>query len=282
MNKFIIALVLSGSLLLQQAAYACTTWAVAGPSAADNGTIVAKNRDEIPNHITDIRLITPSAGYRYLSMNAQDAPQPDCKGGINEKGFIVFTQSPPTAELENYRGKLTGHHGNNWLLSHYSTVKEALAALQRGEWTANPEFIVLGDAHEVAYIEMGLDGKYAINSTRNGTLVHANHYLEPALIDTNPDQIGKSTLRRQQKAQNQLSSKENFTFEDIINFTQDPVVWRVNPPMHVRTLGSMVVNSTPNGDVTIWVKLANPGLEVHETKFTLKEALEGKVPLPFS
>lgn len=284
MKRLIAGILAVIVVLISTQGFACTTWAVAGQSAASSGTIVAKNRDWVPDHITDIRLITPKDGYRYISMNAEQGSEPSAKGGVNEKGFIVFTQSPPTAELESYRGKLPGHRGNSWLLSHYSSVREALAALQRGEWSANPEFIVFGDAHEVAYVEMGRDGQYAVRTTTNGTLAHANHYLEPELLSTNPAQIVKSSLHRQQKATEQLAGKTSFSFEDIINFTKAPVVWRTDPsnaPLRTRTLASMVVESLPSGEINIWVKLANPDKEVYESHFTMKEALDGKVMLPF-
>lgn len=279
-TRFLLCLIYVLGLIPASAAFACTSWAVVGQASSGGGTVIAKNRDEQSQQITDIRVIRPDQGYRYLSMNAEDRQTPDSKGGINEKGLVLFTLAPPTKALENYRGRLPPHHGNAWVLSQYQSVQEALDALKQGVWASNPVFMLLADSRQVAYIEFGKDGQYSISSTSNGSLAHTNHYLSADLASLNPDPLKGSSLPRLQKAQAQLAGKSSVSFDDIVQFTHDPVVWRLSPSKKIRTLASMVVEDLPSGQVSIWLRLANEGHPDSETRFTLSDALEGKIQLP--
>jgi len=66
----------------------------------------------------------------------------------------------------NFKGKTN----TATLLSRYESVDKALKALEADKWKSGPQFILMADKSEIASIEFGQNGQYAVIS-RNSNCV---------------------------------------------------------------------------------------------------------------
>lgn len=273
----VILLVVVGSLVPEVPA--CTLWSAAGESVIGGGTLLAKNRDWVPNHQQQLELSPIRAtGYRYLGLVATGNDMPGLKAGVNSKGLVVVNASPPSY-LERDKSIRRAPGIGRKILSECKTVKEALS---HHEWFIGPQFIMLADANEIAIIELGLDG-LRVQSTKSGVFSHTNHYLEPELVALNRDKPGVSSVKRLEKIQQFLAAGEKF---DLSNFAQiststdggpDNSLWRTgSKPTSTRTLATWIVYNLPSGEALLYLKMANPGKEIKEYRFNLKDVFSGK------
>ena len=76
--SWLIVLIL---LIAPGLANACTLWAAAGDRVVGGGTMIHKNRDWLPDHQQELRLVTPKSGYRYLSLYTTEIPLVDAFSG---------------------------------------------------------------------------------------------------------------------------------------------------------------------------------------------------------
>lgn len=254
---------------------ACTAWEVAGDYVNGTGTLLAKNRDYTYGEYNYLKVVD-NGGYKFLGLYANTGN----KGGVNEKGLSVLSLSAP-AHWAHQKDLTTTDDltkfNITWILEHYSSVDETLAALKNANWHTHPQFLAIADSQKIAYIEFGPYGMYSIKSTSNGTLAHTNHYLEDDLLQFNPDKAGYESIRYE-KALEQLSSSSTISFDDLKNFTQDPVVWYKHAKL--MTYSSFIINSQPNGAIKIWIKIENPGNEPFIDAFDLADVFSGKVSIP--
>jgi len=266
---------LSFAFTIQPLASACTAWEVAGDSVNGTGTLIAKNRDYTYGEYNYLKIVD-NGGYKFLGLYANTGN----KGGVNEKGLSVLSlsapahwahQKDPGTDLDLTKFNIT------WILEHYASVDETIAALKNASWHTHPQFLAIADSQKVAYIEFGPYGMYSIKSTSNGTLAHTNHYLEDDLLQFNPDKAGYESTRYE-KALEQLSSQPAISFDDLKTFTQDPVVWYKHAKL--MTYSSFIVNSQSDGSVKMWIKIANPDTEPFIGEFNLTDVFNGKVSLP--
>lgn len=259
------------SLLFSHSAQACTSWEVAGKSLDGAGTVIAKNRDYAYGEYNYIKIVS-NGGYKFLALYANTGN----KGGVNEKGLSVLSLSAPASvtDLPSTEDSNCQKLTITWLLKHCATVDEVVAALHSTKWNTHPEFLAIADTRKIAYVELGPDGTYAVRSTDNGTLAHTNHYVEDTMMQFNPENPGYESTRYQ-KAIEQLSSKDTISFDDVTAFSQDPVVWYKHKK--IMTYASFVIHSKPDGNTTIWLKIANPDTTPWISTFELKDALSGKI-----
>jgi penicillin V acylase-like amidase (Ntn superfamily) len=233
----------------------------------------------------------PNHGYRYLALYSAQA---GTVNGVNSEGLAGYTLSSPdgldsTAKSQPAQSTTaTIPFDLDWIMEHYKSVDETIDALKRGPWVTHPEFYILADKDKVSYIEIGPNGKFAVQETNNGALQHANEFQEPSMVNLNPSLAEHmaeykkrgflhAVLRerdRLKKSAEQLASKSLLTMDDFKNFTSDPVVWYDDPPLV--TVAAMVVQIRPNGDATVWAKIANPGAAPYEVTLSLKETLFGQ------
>jgi hypothetical protein len=278
---FSCAALLSGIVLFIPGLPACTLWSAAGESVVGGGTLLAKNRDWIPDHQMRVELIPPGAtGYGYLCLVAAGRGKAELKAGVNSEGLVYVTASPPSY-LEKGKGILRFYGLGRRILAECKTVKEALS---HEEWLVGPRFIMLADRHEVAVIEIGLDGKFLAQSTKSGALSHTNHYREPELDGLNRTRPGVSSVKRCERVQEFLKSKEKFELSDFVQMSAstedgpDNSLWRTgSKPTSPRTLGTWIVHQPTSNEGCLYLKMANPGKEVKEYRFKLQDVFSGKV-----
>jgi isopenicillin-N N-acyltransferase-like protein len=260
---------------------ACTLWSAAGESVVDGGTLIAKNRDWLPDHQQQFELSSiRGSGYRYLGLVAYGNDSPGLKAGVNSKGFVVVSASPPSyLEKDKSLKRVPGICRK--LLADCKTVK---GALSRRQWFVGPEFLMLADSNEIAIVEIGLDGMFRVKSTKSGLLSQSNHYLHPELINLNRDKPGLSSVKRLEKIQWFLASKETFELDDFIQISAstdagpDNSLWRTgSKPTSARTLATWIIRQVPSGEALLYLKMANPSKEIKEYRFKLRDVFNGKV-----
>ncbi|MDT8904009.1 C45 family autoproteolytic acyltransferase/hydolase [Anaeroselena agilis] len=259
-------------------AAACTLWAGAGESVAGGGTLIAKNRDWAPDHQQQIRLITPKRGYRLIALYAVGNRHEGTKAGINEKGLVAVSASPPRhlAARENYQGKTS----MRTMLTRYDSVAAALEALDRGEWVCGPEYLMLADGKEVACIEFAAGGAYEVVArTAAGVAFHTNHYLAPRLADLNKGKLA-SSMKRCARIEELLADKAVHDTDDFRRYSADSVLWRTgDAPAAARTLASWIIRQPRDGSAILYLKMANPGMPVAEYEFAVDDLFAGRVDL---
>ena len=74
-----------------QPAAACTLWGAVGSAVDGGGTLVAKNRDWVPDHRQELSLLKPAQGYQALVLRAVGGAEPGIKAGVNEKGLVIVS-----------------------------------------------------------------------------------------------------------------------------------------------------------------------------------------------
>ena len=254
---------------------ACTLWAAAGNRAAHGGSLIAKNRDWIPEP-SEVRLVRPTTGFRSLGLfPIRDGKQKSIVAGVNEKGLAVVTataSSIPQADREK-----GGRGLMQQLLNVFSTVEEVLE--NKSVFThTHPSMYLIADRRQTAWIEVAPEGRFSLRTTKRGVLTHTNHYLDDVLIDAN-GKIGRSSRTRLGRIGELLDRRTApLTLEDFIAFSQDrndgpdDSLWRTgSQPDGKRTLASWIVSLPPAAPPELFVRLANPG----EPERTIRMTLDG-------
>lgn len=268
-------------LLMPEAAGACTLWGAAGAFVQDGGTLLVKNRDWRPDHRQKLELVSGS-GILYLALVAEGNQSGGAKAGVNAQGLSVVSASPP-AYLEHDKTLPRTRGLIRKMLSRCRSVEEALAMSHD---LVGPQFLLLADKQEIACVEIGLDGQYRVERSRNGTLAHTNHYGSPDLTGLNRDRIGASSQQRRQAIEADLSVGGPFSPEDFQRFSlqqdagPDNSIWRTGSrPDGTRTLATWMVGQPEQGEAFLFLRLNNPGEECREYRWSLADLFSGKIDL---
>lgn len=246
-------------LILSTPVYACTLFAVNGDEwVKGGGTLINKNRDWKPEP-QYTQLVFPSGKYAYMGIYS--APTHGIRGGINEKGLVVFTASASSIPTKQRRAMPYTKGGTIIpMLTECSSVAEAL---DKVELLMGPQFIMLGDKNEIAYIEVAPGGVHSVKRIKNGELHHTNHYLEPELLWANYSQPSESSLTRYERIGELLNTgKKQFTLDDFISFSNDQhdgddnSIWRIgSKPTATQTLAVMSIYLPKAGSPTVYMKI---------------------------
>lgn len=256
---------------------ACTLWAAAGPQVAGGGTIIVKNRDWQPDNQQKISIETKGK-YRFIYLEAVGNNFSGAKQGVNEKGLAIVLASAPRQVRQ--AGKKAGVTRLRTLLASYASVQEALAALRAGAWVINPQFMVLADGKEIACVEFGPSGQFAVVGQQDsGVLFHTNHYVSPLFEPLNPHKLSSSG-DRYNKIAGFLQAGGPFDVQKFQQFSTDPTLWRLGAtPSSIRTLSSWIIRQMSDGSGVLYLRMANPGHPVKEYSFALKDLFSGRIDL---
>jgi hypothetical protein len=259
---------------------ACTLFAAAGTAADGGGTLIAKNRDWLPDHRQQLVVLAPAGGYPTLALEAVGGPQGGIKAAVNSQGLAIVSatagQVPlPEREAVPQQKQLTAR-----LLTTCADVDEVLARI---DLFRRPAFYLVADRREIAVIEVGPDGRRAVARRRNETLVHTNHYcaLEPTPALRGP---GSSSLERYDRIRELVQGPVRpFTLEDFVRFSEDRSagpdnsIWRTGRSEGKRrTLATWIVSIPPSGSPMLYVKTADPGEPERTCRVTVADALRRK------
>jgi isopenicillin-N N-acyltransferase like protein len=244
----------------------CTLWSASGKDfVKDGGTLIAKNRDWVPDHSQYLKNVTPKHGFRYFGLFAKGNDDPGLKAGINEKGLVVVSSSAGSVPKidRNENNKTVGLMTK--LLSDCESVD---SVLKKEKLFIGAKNLMVADKNQVAIIEIGLNGEYSIRTEKNGTLTHTNHFIDDKMLKYNK-KIGKSSSIRFNRINEILcNASKPFTLEDFIAFSEDQTggpdnsIWRTgSSPKEEKTLSTWLVYLSGNDKIQVFVKIANPGEE---------------------
>jgi isopenicillin-N N-acyltransferase-like protein len=250
-------------LTFQANSHACTLWGASG-SASSQGTLLIKNRDWQPDHQQSLRLVHNKTGMPYVGLFADDGSAPGIKAGVNQAGLSAVTASASSLP-KALRHENTEHTSVlKRLLSTYRTLDEVAANADALFGVASPMFLLIADKQGLMQVEIGLQGKYAIERSQNATLAHTNHYLHENLVAQ--QKIGPSSATRLQRIGSLLKdAQSNGKALTLANFTQmsqdkndgaNNSLWRNGKEF---TLASWQLALPSSGVPHLHLILANPG-----------------------
>jgi isopenicillin-N N-acyltransferase-like protein len=247
-------------MLLGLPAAACTLWGAAGSASAD-GTLLAKNRDWLPDHLQSVRLMHPAAGMAYLGLYADNSTEPGIKGGVNEAGLSIVSAEASSLP-KAVRNVGTQRHGLiTPILSRYHNLDEVANHADTLFGDAKPVFLLLADSKGLMQVEIGQEGHYAITRSQNGTLAHTNHYFDTSLISES-QKIGNSSATRLARVNTLLAdNKGPHTLDEFSNISQDHhdgannSLWRNGKEF---TLAGWQIALPANGAPHLHLVVANP------------------------
>jgi len=248
---------------------ACTLWAAQGSLVDGGGTLVAKNRDWLPDEIQELRVInrrgTDASGRRlhpFLGLYAVGKDEPGCKAGVNDAGLVIVSASASTIPKKLRHEDDATKNLIPKLLERYSTVDEVLAA---SSLFAGPRFLLVADSRQAAVIEIGPGRSYDHRELRDGTIAHTNHYLWDGLQAANVRGADSSHVRLD-RITALLSDPRRFTLSDFLAMAADRhdgpenSIFRTGAgPSSERTMASFVARIDEGGGVELDVTLYNEG-----------------------
>ena len=135
-------------------------------SDAAGGTIISKNRDWAPDHSQVLKMHRSAKGYAYFGLYAENGTEPGIKAGVNQKGLTVITATAGSIPKDR-RASQPGKHGViGTLLSGYASCDEVLAKKDTLFPSARTMFLMLSDRSKIVLVEVGLEGKYALKTSK--------------------------------------------------------------------------------------------------------------------
>lgn len=260
---FLFVVTLIAGLSSGRAVEACTLWGAAGGAVAGGGTLIAKNRDWVPDHRQELRVVQPRQGYRSLVLVAVGGAEPGVKAGVNEKGLVIVSATAGEVPAGERRAADRNRGVIGRLLARCAGVEDLLAEIGIFD---RPAFYLVGDRKEIALIEVAPDGSRAVSRTASGSLHHTNHYLaaDPGGLARRPS--ASSRARAARIAELLESTGRAYTIADFIRFSEDRhagpdnSIWRRGgEPSKRRTLAAWIVALPESGRPQLYLKLANPG-----------------------
>lgn len=265
--KMIVAAI-CGMLSLQ--ASACTLWGAAGNASAD-GTLLAKNRDWLPDHIQAVRLHHPAKGLAYLGLYADTGKESGIREGVNQAGLaVVAAEASSLPEAARYAEPRT-HGVLGPLLAHYHNLDEVAADADKLFVGVRPVFLMLADSKGLMTVEIGQGGHYVLKRSAGGTMTHTNHYLDASVLSQN-QRIGTSSAARYARINTLLADPTQVhTLDEFSRISQDRhdgpenSLWRNGRDY---TLAGWQIALPADGVPHLHLLLANPGQE--RQQFDLK------------
>jgi len=251
---------------------ACTLWAATGSSSAGGGTLIAKNRDWIPDHTQELKVVTPKKGHPFLGLYALGNDEPGCKAGANNAGLVIVSSAASSIPKAQRHKSETMTNLIPKLLSGCATVEEVL---EKHALFEGPRNLMVADRKRVAVIEIGPGGSYATRTIEQGTITHTNHYLYDQLVAANV-KIGISSKTRLERIQQLLQdAAKPLSLPDFLAFSTDrndgptKSIFRTGDDTdHEKTLATWIAGIAPDGSVTLDVTLFNPSQEPKHTVYT--------------
>jgi isopenicillin-N N-acyltransferase like protein len=203
-----------------QPAAACTLWGAVGSAVDGGGTLVAKNRDWVPDHRQELSLLKPAQGYQALVLRAVGGAEPGIKAGVNEKGLVIVSATASQIDASQRKAVPQEKELMSHLLATCASVDELLKKIDRRR---RPVFYLAGDRTEIVLIEVAPEGRRSIRRQGSGTLHHTNHYcaLDGQDLKRKPDASSRQRYARMGVLLQDPPAP--FTIEDFIRFSEDAV-----------------------------------------------------------
>jgi hypothetical protein len=248
-------------LIAFSSARACTIWAATGEQVKNKGSLIAKNRDNLPHLYTVLKTVFPEKGFPFYGLFDIEADG-YVTAGINEQGFAVVNaaaNSVPRKKRHVATEDLTQR-----LLTSFGSVSAALSEKDLFQ-KSHPAIYIIADASKIASIEVAPGGKISVAVQEKGTLFFTNHYTSPELAGAN-EQSSASSFMRHKRIQHLMTPQaSSFMLDDFIAFSNDRnggsegALWQApGAPGTIRTLAAWILYVPTDGPPSLHIKLANP------------------------
>ncbi|MCX5813538.1 MAG: carcinine hydrolase/isopenicillin-N N-acyltransferase family protein [Proteobacteria bacterium] len=264
---------------------ACTLWVATGPIVKDNGTLIAKNRDN-KQIITELKFITREKGFRFIGLFDIEA-YGYVVSGINEKGLAVINASAVSVPEE--KRNVAKEDLTERLLTYFDSV-DSLIKEEAMFAASHPAFYIIADADKVALVEVAPGNKISMKASRDGIFTHTNHYTEEKLLSDNELATPDSRRRLDRVDYLMSTSPLPLTIEQFIavsedrgNSPNDSILKVCDKSKKVCTLASWVVYVPKKGFPDLYVKIMRPEQPDTIYRFILDERFwteRFKVKLP--
>lgn len=264
-------------------AQACTLWAASGNVVEGGGSLIVKNRDWLPDHSQNVKLISPAEGYRYLGLFTMDGVHKGLKAGINEKGLVVVSATAASIPAKEREVMAYTHGLTSRLLKECSSVEEAIA---KTDLFVGPQILMIADKQKVATIEIGPEGNYSVMVKENGTIFHTNHYIAESMLEFNRIS-GSSSQKRYSRIEELLTNgPQTYDLDTFIAFSKDQndgpdnSIFRTgSTPNKTRTMAVWAVSIPQEDSPEIYVRILNPGESEQVLRINAKDVFSGKLLL---
>ena len=262
-------------------ARACTLYAAAGDEWVEGGgTLLVKNRDWQPNQQHELRLIKPTSGHAYVGLFATGGESSGLKAGINERGLVVVTATAGSIPAKERAAMKSAKGVSSKLLTGCGSVAEAV---KKTDLFLGPQFLMLADRSQTAYVEIGPEGKFAVKTAKTGVLCHTNHYLEGDLLFANKS-IGASSKTRLERIRQLLAETPRpFDMKQFVAFSHDRAagpdnsIFRTGSKPDVsRTVAIWIVALPPTGSPRLYLKILDRGKPVRVIETNIDDVFAGR------
>ena len=270
------AIVVTALLVQPVATSACTTFASVGAANANNGLIIAKNRDSTQGF--EQLAVRKQAGkntYLGLFFNVNDQqPYPLISAGINEHGLSVVQNE--AVAITNAQLAEDAPHGSAVIfnvLEGYSSVADVLADQQALFGNGYANFLIIGDQTEAILVEIGPEeNAYQIlrASDNNNRVYHTNHYVLQSMkgfnkvFDADSEDRFTTIKKLMTKANNQLTADGHYY--QWINSAQNG---QYNSIFRNITVASWIAEIPQNGSPELMVRLTSPDVKYQQYSIQL-------------
>jgi len=253
---------------------ACTLWAATGPIVKDNGTLIAKNRDNTQDLITELKFISREKGFRFVGLFDIEADG-YVVSGINEKGLAVINASAESVPDE--KRNVAKEDLTERLLISFDSV-DSLIKEEAVFAASHPAFYIIADTGKMALVEIAPDSKVSIRISEKGIFTHTNHYTDDKLLAAN-EHMTPNSRKRLDRIDHLMSTSplpltpEQFiaVSEDSGNNSSDSILKICAISKKVCTLASWVVYMPKKGYPELYVRLLRPEQPYAVYRFILNE-----------
>lgn len=240
------------------AAWGCTLFGAQGSRVLGGGSLIVKNRDWRPEY-QEMRMVQGPL-YRYYGIYGGTENKMALKGGVNEAGLAVFSAAASSIPRKERLAMGGGSKGAlKKLLGSCATVEEALAS---GTDLGGPKFLLLADASELAWVEVGDRDQVAVRRVSKGSLSHTNFYLSPGFQRLNLKETVSARYRYRRIEELLESQQTPYILKDLMRFSQDRTegpdnsIWRLGSrPDGPQTLASFGVWLHPGTRPDVFIKI---------------------------
>jgi hypothetical protein len=265
---------LAFSAVIPGLAEACTLWAATGPIVKDNGTLIAKNRDNMQNLVTELKFVTREKGFRFVGLFDIEADG-YVVSGINEKGLSVINAS--AASVPDEKRNVAKEDLTERILTSFDSI-DSLLKEEATFASSHPAFYIIADTYKMVLVEIAPDSKVSIKISQDGIFTHTNHYTDSKLLSANEDMTPNSRRRLDRIDYLMSISPLPLTLEQFINVSEDSgnnpgdsIMKVCGKSKKVCTLASWVVYVPKKGFSNLYVRLMGPGQADKTYKFILDE-----------
>ena len=270
-------LVLALALLLAHPwpARGCTLFAACGGPVGGKGTLLAKNRDNTKDLLTELRFVHGGTGIPFVGLF-----DPEADGfvvaGVNAKGLCVVNAS--AASLTKEKREVATEDLTERILRSFASAEDVAgaAAMFAG---SHPAFYMAADARQIVLIEVAPGGKTSIRTTENGVLTHTNHYVDARLVAANERAFNGSARRLDRINLLIGSARLPLDLDRFIHFTEDKggptgdaVRQECGPSKKVCTLASWAISLPKDGFPELYVRFEKADGKEERRRLTLDGA----------